>query len=94
MKVNKLLVKRPIVTEKSSLLLENKNQYVFRVDASAKKIELKSEIEDLFGVNVVKLNLAAYKPKKKRVGKSTGYTSAWKKAFVTLKAEQTISVFE
>ena len=77
------LIKAPIITEKSSDLAKN-NTYVFSVDVKANKIQIKQAIEKLFDVKVENVNIINVKPKKKRVGRYTGATKAYKKAVVTL----------
>ena len=74
----------PVITEKSSIQREN-NVYTFKVQKSANKIEIKKAIEEAFGVTVVKVNTLITKSKSKRVGRYTGKTKTYKKAFVTLK---------
>lgn len=77
------LIKRPVITEKSTGLMEN-NQYVFEVDRRANKTEIRQAVEKLFDVKVDKVNTMIVPAKKKRVGRSVGYTSEWKKAIVKL----------
>lgn len=73
----------PVITEKSAIQAEN-NVYTFKVAASANKIEIKKAIEEAFGVKVKNVNTLNTKSKKKRVGRYTGKTKTYKKAFVTL----------
>lgn len=80
------LVKRPIITERSTSLMEE-NKYVFEVDRRANKTEIRQAVEKLFGVKVAKVNTIQVPRKKKRVGRFVGYTSARKKAVVTLAAD-------
>ncbi|MCC5639435.1 50S ribosomal protein L23 [Nostoc sp. CHAB 5844] len=77
------LVRRPIVTEKATILMEQ-NQYTFEVVLKATKPDIKAAIEDLFQVKVVKINTATQPRKKRRVGKFIGYKSQYKKAIVTV----------
>ena len=86
------IVRRPIVTEKATLLLEN-NQYTFEVDPRADKPQIKEAIESLFDVKVV--GVSTYKPplKKKRMGRYMGYKPQYKKAVVTLAEGDTITLF-
>ena len=74
----------PVITEKSAAQAES-NVYTFKVSKDANKIEIKKAIEEAFGVTVVKINTLITKAKDKRVGKYTGKTKTFKKAFVTLK---------
>ena len=80
------IIVRPIITENSMDGLANR-KYTFRVDKSANKIEIRKAVEKLFGVKVEKVNTISVKGKKKRMGRSEGYTSDWKKAIVTLTAD-------
>lgn len=77
------IIKRPLITEKTMLAMENK-VYVFEVDKNANKTHVKLAIEELFGVKVEKVNIVNAKPRPRRVGKYAGYKSAFKKAIVTL----------
>lgn len=83
------IIKAPVITEKSSNLA-NENVYVFKVDKKANKTEIKQVIESKFGVKVESVNTVNAKSKKRRVGKYTGYTSAYKKAYVKLKEGSTL----
>jgi large subunit ribosomal protein L23 len=79
------LVRRPIVTEKATLLMEQ-NKYTFEVTPQATKPEIKAAIEDLFQVKVVQVNTQNLPRKKRRVGKFTGFKPQYKRAIVTLAA--------
>lgn len=74
----------PVVTEKTSTLNTKNNVYVFKVNKKANKYQIKDAIESAFKVKVVNVNTLQTKPKAKRVGKYTGKTKTFKKAFVTL----------
>lgn len=88
------IIIRPIITEKSMDGLADR-KYTFKVMKSANKIEVKKAVEALFGVKVEKVNTISVKGKKKRMGRSEGYTSDWKKAIVTLTADsKTIEFFD
>jgi len=80
-----------IHTEKGTLQEEN-GKYLFWVKKEANKIQIKKAIEDYYKVKVVKVNTVIMPGKAKRVRYHLGYTSDWKKAFVTLKAGQKIEV--
>ncbi len=71
-------------------------KYTFKVAKSANKIEIAKAIEKLFkGVQVAKVNTVSVRGRKKRMGRSEGYTSDWKKAIVTLKeGSKTIEFFD
>ena len=77
------IIKRPVITERSTDLMEE-NKFAFEVDLKANKTEIKAAIEEIFGVKVDKVNTLRVPSKKKRVGKFMGRTSEWKKAVVTL----------
>lgn len=77
------LVRRPIVTEKATFLMEE-NKYTFEVTLQATKPEIKAAIEDLFEVKVVKVNTQRPPRKKRRVGRFVGYKPQYKRAIVTL----------
>ncbi len=87
----KLLVKQAWVTEKASDL-SNLGKYIFVIDRSANKSEIKKAIESIYSVKVVSVNIINSKGKSKRLGRSIGKTSAYKKAIVTLKEGQKIDV--
>lgn len=80
---------RPIVSEKA-YALNPLGQYVFRVDRDANKISVRKAVEKLFNVNVIRVNVLNVRGKARNFGKTSGRTSAWKKAIVTLKKGQTI----
>lgn len=86
------VVKYPLVTEKATQLLEN-NQYTFVVDPKCPKNTIKSAIEYLFDVKVIKINTCHFPKKKRRVGKYTGLKAHYKKAIVTLKEGNVINLF-
>ena len=73
----------PVITEKSETLKAN-NIYVFKVLKSANKTQIKNAIEKQFGVKVVNVNTVNTVQKKRRVGRYTGLTTAYKKAYVKL----------
>lgn len=80
----------PIITEKSASLEAN-NTYVFKVDIKANKTSIKQAIEKIFNVKVKEVRTVNSHPKKKRVGRYTGMTNKYKKAYVTLKEGNSIS---
>ena len=86
------IIKYPIITDKATRLLEN-NQYSFIVTPNSTKIEIRSSIENLFTVKVIKVNTCNLPRKKKRVGKYLGWKSKYKKAIVTLAEGDTINLF-
>jgi len=74
---------KPIVTETSMMGMEEK-KYTFEVAKDANKTEIKLAIENIFGVDVEKVNTINVKGKKKRQGRYVGYRPNWKKAIVKL----------
>lgn len=80
------VIKRPVITEQTSEFMAEK-RYVFEVDLKASKTEIKSAVEQIFKVKVVKVNTMRMPAKPKRYGRHSGYTSEWKKAIVTLSPE-------
>lgn len=86
------IIKKPIITDKTTKLLENR-QYCFQVDPKFSKLEIKRAIEDIFGVKVKKVNTCHNPPKKRTVGRFTGYRAHYKKAIVTLSKNETIDLF-
>ena len=88
------ILKRPIITEKSMSVLEDK-VYTFEVDKTANKTHIKLAIEELFDVKVERVNIINAKPRPRRVGKYAGYKSSFKKAIVKLtKDSKEITTFE
>ena len=82
---------KPIVTEKSTLLLEN-NQVVFLVDINSNKIDIKKSIELIFGVKVSAVNIIKVKGKTKRFKGTLGKRSDYKKAIISLPDGQSIDL--
>ena len=87
------IIKRPLVTEKSTIL-QGEDKYTFAVDPRANKWQIKQAVEQIFGVKVIAVNTLRYKGKKRRMGRSEGYTPSWKKAVVTLAPGNKIEFFE
>jgi large subunit ribosomal protein L23 len=85
---------RPIVTEKSSAAYQDRSEYTFEVHPDANKIAIKQAVEQLFGVKVTGVWTSNQRGKTRRVGKTTGTRANWKKAIVTLRAGDTIEIFE
>lgn len=88
------VIKRPLISEKTSLEGEGKNIIAFEVASDANKIEIGKAVEQLFKVQVVAVNTAVVRGKVKRVGTRFGKRSNWKKAYVTLKEGSTVDFFE
>jgi large subunit ribosomal protein L23 len=94
----RLIIQKPLVTEKGTQLKEASNRYVFRVDAQANKRQIKKAVEDTFKVKVKDVRTAVYRGKPRtvmnRAGRFAGKTGEWKKAFVTLAQGDKIDVFD
>ena len=87
------ILRRPVVTEKSTLLQED-GRYVFEVAPSATKLEIKEAVESAFDVSVEKVNTMNVKGKKKRFGPKFSQMRSWKKAVVSVAPGQSITLFE
>ncbi|MCD8925355.1 MULTISPECIES: 50S ribosomal protein L23 [Staphylococcus] len=85
------VLKRPVITEKSSEAMAE-DKYTFDVDIRANKTQVKIAVEEIFDVKVDSVNIINYKPKKKRMGRYQGYTNKRRKAIVKLK-EGSIDLF-
>jgi len=94
MKNHREIIIAPLFSEKTTGLKETKNVYTFQVSINANKIEIKKAIEKIFDVDVTDVNTIKMFGKPKRTGRWAGYKSDWKKAYVTVKAGQTIADFE
>src|SRR3974390_3725897 len=88
------LIKGPIIPEKSHLQKGDGNKVSFRVDVSANKIEIRKAIEELFKVKVLQVNTISVLGKSKRMGRTEGKRSDWKKAIVTLAPGEKIQGLE
>ncbi|MHB8109442.1 MAG: 50S ribosomal protein L23 [Syntrophorhabdaceae bacterium] len=88
------IILRPIITEKSTLVKETSNMYVFEVLRSANKIEIRRAVEKLFKVKVLDVHVSNMEGKKKRLGRYAGKRSDWKKAIVKLSPKDKITIFE
>lgn len=86
MKTAQDIIIAPVITEKSMSGIADK-KYTFKVDRNANKIEIAAAVEELFKVKVAKVNTISVRGQARRMGRYNGYTSAWKKAIVTLKAD-------
>lgn len=87
------IIIRPVVTEKSSALMEL-NKYTFEVRRDVNKIQIRKAVEEAFKVKVLSVNTINVKSKPKRMGASVGRTRSWKKAIVSLPQGQRIEFFE
>ncbi|EFG30654.2 50S ribosomal protein L23 [Simonsiella muelleri] len=82
----------PVVSEKSNMLAEKRNQMVFKVLKDATKIEIKAAVEQLFNVQVASVTTTTTKGKTKRFGRTIGRRSDVKKAYVSLAAGQELDL--
>lgn len=87
------VLRRPVVTEKSTLLSEQ-GRYVFEVARTATKHDIRRAVEDAFDVTVVRVRTMGVKGKRKRFGPRITTHRSWKKAIVTLAPGDTITLFE
>jgi large subunit ribosomal protein L23 len=94
----RLLIQKPLITEKGTQLRESSNRYVFRVDTGANKRQIKRAVEETFKVKVLDVRTANYLGKPRVVmnksGRFVGTKKNWKKAFVTLAEGEKIDVFD
>jgi len=88
------VVKRPLITEKANLHKELSNQIALEVDRRANKIEIRRAVETLFKTEVLEVKTINVQGKMRRVGKSRGRRSDWKKAIVRLEPGKRIEFFE
>jgi len=87
------VLRRPILTEKSTRGMELQNAYVFEIVPRANKLIVRRAVEELFDVKVVKVNIRHRKGKLKRVGRSIGYSKNRKEAVVTLRAGDKLDIY-
>jgi large subunit ribosomal protein L23 len=88
------IIKKPLITEKGTMLKDKAHQVIFAVDRHANKIEIKEAIEKLFNVHVEDVHTMVMKGKMKRYGRHEYVRSDWKKAIVTLKEGDSIEFYE
>jgi large subunit ribosomal protein L23 len=88
----KILIE-PVLSEKANALREE-GKYVFKVDPSATKIQIKEAVRKLFNVHPIACTVMVVGGKPKRQRNRAGYTSSWKKAIVRLQKNEKISIFE
>lgn len=91
--LNRTIV-RPIVTEKSSAAFQERQEYTFEVHPDANKTAIRQAIESLFGVKVTGVWTSQQRGKPRRLGNKAGLRPRWKKAIVTLRAGDSIEIFE
>ncbi|MBU0698916.1 MAG: 50S ribosomal protein L23 [Proteobacteria bacterium] len=88
------IIKRPLITEKTSIQKEAANQVSFEVDRRANRVEIKRSIEKIFNVRVSSVKTMQVKGKIKQRGRIVGKRKDWKKAIVTLLPGERIDFFE
>lgn len=88
------IVKRPLITEKTSIQKEEYNQISFEVDRKANRVEIKRAVENIFNVNVATVRTMQVKGKTKHRGRIVGKRRNWKKAVVKLMPGERIDFFE
>jgi large subunit ribosomal protein L23 len=88
------VIKQPLITEKANILKEKENKVSLVVDRGANKAEIKEAVERLLKVKVLKVQVSNMKGKPRRIGRTMGKRSDWKKAVVTLRPGDHIEFFE
>ena len=88
------VIRRPLITEKSTIERELRNIVTFEVDLRANKTEIRRAVEALFDVQVLGVRTSRVRGKKRRVGRNIGYKPSWKKARVRLREGDSIEFFE
>ena len=88
------VIRRPLVTEKSTVARETANLVTLAVDPRASKYDIQRAVETLFEVKVLSVHTMRMAPKLHRVGKNQGRKPEWKKALVQLAEGQSIEFFE
>jgi large subunit ribosomal protein L23 len=87
-------LKKPLITEKSTIQKETMNQLTFEVDRRANKVEIRRAVEKVLNVRVVDVRTIQMKGKVKRFGRVQGKRRNWKKALVTLAPGEHVEFFE
>jgi large subunit ribosomal protein L23 len=88
------VLRRPLITEKSTILQDGNNKYAFEVDSRANKVQVKTSVEESFSVKVTGVNILMVKGKRKRFGRRLVQQPSWKKAVVSLRSGDKIQLFE
>ena len=88
------VILKPLVTERNMVLRDEQNKYAFRVHMRATKPEIKKAVEELFDVPVVSVTTQNMVGKVKRLGRSVGRRSSWKKAVVRVASGHKIDIYE
>ncbi|MSR81355.1 MAG: 50S ribosomal protein L23 [Candidatus Latescibacteria bacterium] len=88
------ILNRPILTEKATAAREATNTYTFRVVPGATKVQIRQAVESIFSVHVKSVRTVSVPSRPKRQGAFQGRRSGWKKAYVSLKAGESIALIE
>ena len=88
------VIKKPLITEKTTVEKDERNVIAFVVNKAANKIEIKAAVKQLFNAEVASVNTVNVAGKTKRSAKGVGKRSNWKKAYVTLKEGSNVDFFE
>jgi large subunit ribosomal protein L23 len=94
MKILQQVIRKPVITEKSTVDRETHNIVTFSVDPRASKLDIKRAVEELFAVKVVEVRTSRVQGKLRRMGRHVGRRPSWKKARVKLRQGDTIEFFE
>jgi large subunit ribosomal protein L23 len=89
--MDKFLIERPVISEKATLG-SSFGQYVFRVLPNATKPEVKKAVSAIYNVHVERVRIISVKPKQRRLGRSIGVKSGYKKAVVTLREGEKLDI--
>jgi len=90
----RLVLKRPLLTEKATIAREARAEYAFEVARTATKVQIKEAVESRFDVKVKSVRTLVVAGKLRRSGAHEGKRADWKKALVTLREGQTIDLYE
>lgn len=88
------ILRKPVITEKSTIQKEANNQFTFEVDRRANKVEIRRAVEQVFNARVVNVRTIGMNGKVKRFGRTLGKRRNWKKAIVTLAQGEHVEFFE
>lgn len=88
------VIKEPRITEKANIQKEDTNQVTFKVHKKANKVEIRQAVETFFKIKVLEVRTMNVRGKKRRMGKTVGKKSDWKKAVVRLAPGENIEFFE
>jgi large subunit ribosomal protein L23 len=91
------ILRKPVLTEKATLLTEKFNRYTFQCDQRANKLQIRSAIEAMYGVNIISVNtmvvVGKLKTRSTKAGMVSGRAAKYKKAVVTLKEGEVIDFY-